>query len=246
MNNYTGYKPISTSLKCVVCGKDLLTCPCTKVSLTANASYMSSVNGGGHFSISGGSAGVGGGGPFFANCNVCGGPVGACSCFTSVPFPSITIPSIMPGGGTWSGTSIFTGIETHHAFVKVLDVESKDRYEHSGFFKIEQKNETDGIYGSLSGLILPIEFKEVFAQLRKEDRNKLVQIRSPLTFQVDFQLDANTEESHYFTLTTVKDVEVGEAKILLTDPKFQEVVNPIDLCQLIEIQRVFTKLLRRI
>jgi hypothetical protein len=150
----------------------------------------------------------------------------------------------MPGS-TWTGTTLFD-LGTVYGYIKVFDVETKERYEHSGTFKAERKNETDGIYGNMTGLILPILFKESFALIRKEDSFKLWQIRSPLVFQIDFQIDANKEETHYFTIVSVKDVEVGEAKIILTEPRFQEVPSPIDLCQLIEIQRVFTKLLRRI
>lgn len=186
--------------------------------------------------------GMSGGNTFQLNCHLCGGPLGACTCQTNIVLPgSYTFP---PPGMTWTGTSLDTG--TIYSFLKVFDVETKERYDHSGFFKAERNNEKDGIYGGLTGLVLPATFKEAFVQIRKEDYYKLWQIRSPLTFQVDFQIDANKDESHYFTLVSVKDVEVGEQKIILSEPRFQEIPNPIDLCQLIEIQRVFIKLLRRI
>lgn len=157
-------------------------------------------------------------------------------------YPNPLQPAIMPP--TWSGTSINRD-EVYH-YLKILDVETKERYEHSGFFHVERKNEEDGIYGSISGLILPIELQPVFALVRKEATNKIWQIRSPLVFEIDFQLDADKEESHYFTLTSIKDIQIGEKQMVITEAHFQEVPNPIDLCQLIEIQRVFNKLLRRI
>lgn len=191
-----------------------------------------------------------GSGTFFLQCNICGGPLNGCGCQ-----PSTTIiPNIFPGtlnpnpnifpGVTWTGTGIDTS--TLYSFLKVLDVETKERYDHSGFFKVERNNEKDGIYGGLSGLVLPTIYKEAFALIRSEEYFKLWQIRSPLTYQIDFQIDANKDESHFFTLVSVKDVEAGENKLILTEPRFQEIPSPIDLCQLIEIQRVFTKLLRRI
>lgn len=206
----------------------------------ANSSNSINVSGG----ISSSGMGYSGGNTYQLTCSICGGPFGACTCVNPLvplinPNPSYTIfPS------TWTGTSLDTG--TIYQYLKVLDVESKERYDHSGFFKAERKDEKDGIYGSLTGLILPASLKDVFAPIRKEETFKIWQIRSPLTFQIDFQLDASKEESHYFTLVSVKDVEIGEEKIILSEPRFQEIPSPIDLCQIIELQRVFTKLLRRI
>ena len=224
-----------------------MTCGCTKTTLTSsgNAGVFYSSNSANFSSggISGGSGYQYGGNTYQLSCNVCGGPFGACSCCAAPLINPNSSPfTIFPS--TWTGTTIDTG--TIYQYLKVLDVETKERYDHSGFFKAERKDEKDGIYGNLTGLILPATLKDVFAPIRKEESFKLWQIRSPLTFQVDFQIDASKEESHYFTLVSVKDVEIGEEKIILSDPRFQEIPNPIDLCQLIELQRVFTKLLRRI
>lgn len=157
--------------------------------------------------------------------------------------------TINPNMSTWTTTGTFLNPHEFYDNFDIMDIETKDKFEVAGWFAVEHKDEKDGIYGRLTELKLPIDLKDCFVKLKDSGGYKLWQIRSPLAFEIHFKIKDNQgdrEEVHFFTLTSFTDAVEDDKLITLQEPRLQEVPSTMELVRILELQRVFTKLLRRI
>jgi hypothetical protein len=256
--------PLSSSISCGVCGQNISTCNCSKATLTK--AYYSSSSGSGIQNTSYQIGGMSGymqalcgtcGNPLYScqcsyqpsiykplqlfTCNACGKNLNLCICPPANIFvtPNVTPPYITTTTGTFiSPTDFILSLE-------IVDVETKAAFKHEGYFTIKNKSDKEGLYGFVNGLYLPKEFKDCFACVRKEVP-KVWQIRTPLVFQLNALVEGQDPEYHFMTLTSFDDADQKDEGISLYNPHLQEVMNTLEFIRLVELQRVFTKLLRRI
>ena len=259
--------PLSSTLICNICTKNLMVCNCTKSHISASltgtgntgitttnlpASYV--VGGAvGYLNTFCGTCGqniynctcqniFGPVQPntYTMNCNTCGNILSQCQC---LPANTIQVPFITGPWTTGSSTYITSSPEEYLNEIEFQDPETKNIMKHGGWFTVKQKSEKEGLYGHVNNLLLPNDLKDCFACLRP----KVWQIRSPLVVQLNIKLAGKEEpEFHFMTLTSIDSADFLDKEVALQLPYFQEIMSTLELMRLLELQRVFTKLLRRI
>lgn len=234
MNNSFG-----VNFVCSQCSKSLSKCQCVQsnssISVESSGKYVSSTSG------------------TYGGCYSCGNPLGQCVCNNYLMNTCsvcgnfinqcICAPVIQPTVNPYQGIST-TGIyPTTKYDCRIFDIE-KNKLDSCGQFLLEEDNKTHGIYGKMFSVELPMEFENCFFHLR-EDYKNLWQIRTPLTFRIDLERN-DKREVKFFALIKFFELKNYENRLVLHEVEFQEVKNNLEVTRLIEIQRIFTKLLRRI
>ncbi len=256
--------PLSSTIVCNICNKNLMLCTCSKSVISASMSNITSSNSSASMPASytvGGAVGylrticsVCGQnvynctcqnifGPvqpntYTMNCNICGNVLSQCVC---PPANMINVPFIT---GPWStGATYITSPESYLSDIEIQDPETKNVFKHIGWFTIKQQSDKEGLYGHVNNVYLPGDLKDCFACLRPN----VWQIRSPLVFQLNAKQSGKEDpEIHFMTLTSIESADFLDTEISLNTPYFQEIMSTLELMRLLELQRVFTKLLRRI
>jgi len=180
------------------------------------------------------------------NCNYCGQPISACICAPIIkptnPLNPLLNPTVHPGAQTsWTINTSYGGL---YLDCRIFDIETKEKLDSCGRFLLQDDDKLQGMYGKISSFELPIEYDCCFHHLRNDHKN-LWQIRTPLTFRINLERDEK-KEVKFFALITFFDVKNYGDRLVVHEAEFQEVKDNLEVTRLVEIQRVFKKLLRRI
>lgn len=172
-------------------------------------------------------------------CKGCGNSPGFCCCtpgMNPIIQPSVSIPYT-------SSTASTSSSDKYDC--RIFDIITKEKLDSCGqFILVEAEDKIFGMYGQLSSFELPIEFESCFYHLRNDYKN-LWQMRTPLTFRINIERDEK-KEVKFFALIKFYDIKNYEDRLVVHDAEFQEIRDNLEVTRLVEIQRIFTKLLRRI
>lgn len=248
MNASFNHISLSNTVNCAQCQKTLSSCKCQPASFTSNLTSFTTSNYAANSNFNTGLTGTGYTG-WQMTCSGCGNVLTSCSCNMNTPYiqnaPFVT-PTITWPQNSWSTTTIDLAERINDYIVRAIQTE--DEFPATGELKVVEYDKERGLYLKGSSLLLPIDYKECFYQLRRTAQSNLWQLRSPLTFRIDLaHKDAPQRQPHFFTLVNIDDMTTkGEKTVELTTPSFQEILDQLELVRLIEIQDTFTKLLRRL
>lgn len=129
---------------------------------------------------------------------------------------------------------------------EILGIQDKFKFPTTGVLSVLAFDEKEGLYLKGASIDLPIEFKEVFYQLRKTGGHNLWQLRSPINFRIDLAHKDKPKQPHFFTLADLEATNETADTLTVSGPHFQEVTDQLELIRLVEIQDTFVKLLRRL
>lgn len=175
------------------------------------------------------------------NCANCGQAFGSCSCITVNPGTNI-----WPGGGTSTFTILPTMMtpEIVLAF-QILDGVTKAKYLASGWLKVLEKHAQAGVYLNINSISLPAKFSEYFYCFKKA--SPLWQVRSPLLLKVAYKgQDDKEEQTRFCTVTAIGTLSEEDKQVHIGDVYLHEVADNLELMRLVEINRAYRKLLKKI
>lgn len=172
------------------------------------------------------------------NCSLCGQVFGSCTCITVNPGTNI-----WQGGGTTTFT-VPTIPEIVLAF-NVLDGVSKAKYLSSGWLKVLEKHAQAGVYLNINSISLPAKFNDYFYCFKKAA--PLWQVRSPLLLKVAYKgQDDQEEQTRFCTIMSIGTLSESDKLIHIGDVYLHEVADNLELMRLVEINRAYRKLLKKI
>lgn len=226
------FSNFSNTLTCSICNNPLLGCSCQNTFTTSGTAITSTTG----YAQSGTT--------FYFQCQACGSPLGACVC--TPKYIMAPTPNYISQYNTWPIVP-----ETISGY-DVVDTENKEIFKASGDdLTVLHRDEKEGLYVKTTSLHLPILFKDCFYQLKSTGGHNLWQLRAPLTFRFNLP-DKENKVPHFFALHSIIDASIFDTAkeksnryLSLAYPHFQEITDQLELIRLIEIQRVFVKLLGR-
>jgi hypothetical protein len=128
---------------------------------------------------------------------------------------------------------------------KVLDGVTKAKYIASGWLKVLEKHEQAGVYLNIGTIELPRKFNDYFYCFKKAA--PLWQVRSPLLLKIAYKgRDEQEEQTRFCTVTSIGTLSEFDNSIHIGDVYLHEVADNLELMRLVEINRAYRKLLKKI